>query len=295
MRVWPGKQPQPEHESVPNPQSASRVQDDLSLRPQATQTPTQSASASGSETAIGVVPTGLQRIVEDFTSMIDEKLRGLGEQISAGQKPSRCIEAEDVVAKVGHELQSRLEPERVALQTVLHDVSQMRETLELQPRKLRELGQKIDQVTTAITEGRYDQLVHQLIDFEDLLGRAERESVASQPALQPSVGTTLLTSLRAELRQILLLNAVTEVIAEQGMAFEPSQHRCVDTVVTADPASDGKIDRVIRAGFRAPNRMLRHPDVVVFKLLTDPQVGQVSAVYEESRRSIAGVPDGQPT
>jgi hypothetical protein len=133
---------------------------------------------------------------------------------------------------------------------------------------------------TAATER--DRLVHTLITVRDQL-----DSVALRAWIDEALGQvggpdvararerlvrTLVDvrdqvtdpALRATIVEALGHAGVHEIVAD-GQRFDPNAHRALDYVVVADPACDHVVAQTSRPGYIDHGRVLRLPDVLVYR------------------------------
>jgi molecular chaperone GrpE (heat shock protein) len=75
------------------------------------------------------------------------------------------------------------------------------------------------------------------------------------------------------LLQVLAANGLTEIPASD--VFDPTQHRAVQRVPTADRGLDGQVREVVRRGFRTERAVLRYAEVVVYRYASDACCGEM--------------------
>jgi molecular chaperone GrpE (heat shock protein) len=71
-------------------------------------------------------------------------------------------------------------------------------------------------------------------------------------------------ALAAWVTQALAEVGVAEVVVD-GQRFDPGRHQAVDHVATTDPAADGLVARTSRRGFTDRDRVVRPPQVLVYR------------------------------
>jgi molecular chaperone GrpE (heat shock protein) len=123
------------------------------------------------------------------------------------------------------------------------------------PPQVRALTGKLDSAVSAIAESRYQALLLRLLGLYDL-------ALQLLPPESDPEGRHRFDVLLIQLRQVLEVNGITE-IPTTG-ACDPNLHRSLGRVAVSDPALDGKIAEVMRAGFRAGTGVLRYAEVRVW-------------------------------
>jgi molecular chaperone GrpE len=142
-----------------------------------------------------------------------------------------------------------------ALEQIAEQVSRQQEFL---PPQLRQLGHKVDDAATAITDVRIRDLLHSLVLLHDLVDQMRQAATRSEDHVEHQHNYEVLLR---QILQMLQLNGV-EPIATDG-PFDATMHRGIKAVPTTDPAEAGRIVDVFRKGFRAPRMILRYAEVAV--------------------------------
>jgi molecular chaperone GrpE (heat shock protein) len=165
-------------------------------------------------------------------------------------------------------LHSRLERLETAVEATSKQIS-------LLPAQVRTMGLKLDGVATSIAEPRYRDVLLGLLAVYDLVDQILR-------GLQGMKGTgdeahaehrRNYDVLRLHLLQVLAANGLTEIPASD--VFDPTQHRAVQRVPTADRGLDGQVREVVRRGFRTERAVLRYAEVVVYRYASDACCGEM--------------------
>jgi molecular chaperone GrpE (heat shock protein) len=124
--------------------------------------------------------------------------------------------------------------------------------------KLRDLSDKLDEVTYSFSEPRIRDLLSSLLLLHDL---AEQMATSVGDSPDDAKHRRNYGTLLSQILQLLRVNGI-EVIPTDG-AFDENNHNALDVLPTDDPAEDGQISRVFRKGFRSSLRPLRYADVQV--------------------------------
>jgi len=122
------------------------------------------------------------------------------------------------------------------------------------PPQVRALTGKLDAAVGAIGESRYQSLLLRLLSLYDL-------SLQLMPPETDPDGRHRFDVLLTQMRQVLEVNGLNEIAA--AGAFDPALHRSLGRVAVSDPALDGRIAEVVRAGFRSETTVLRYAEVRV--------------------------------
>ena len=127
------------------------------------------------------------------------------------------------------------------------------ERLGLIPAQLRELGNKVDNVTENINESRLNDLLKSLLMLLDLTGQ-----FASTTDADHAHNYELL---RRQMLETLEINGIYMI--EASGRFDPAWHKIVERVPCETPEDDGQIASIYRPGFRTERAVLRYAEVIV--------------------------------
>ena len=132
------------------------------------------------------------------------------------------------------------------------------------PPQVRNLGGRIDGLTTSIGESRYRALLLDLLRILDLVDQV-RQSGPAGPGGGPATDEfrRVIEVILTQIRQVMLMNGLSEIPADG--AFDPQVHCAVQNVPCTDPALGGRIHNVVRAGWRTEHSVLRFADVEVYR------------------------------
>ena len=127
------------------------------------------------------------------------------------------------------------------------------ERLGLIPAQLRELGNKVDNVTENINESRLHDLLLSLLLLLDLTGQfaatADPDHARNYELLRRQMLETL------EINGIYMIDATGR--------FDPAWHKIIERVPCDSPEEEGQIASVFRPGFRTERAVLRYAEVMV--------------------------------
>lgn len=131
------------------------------------------------------------------------------------------------------------------------------------PQSVRDLRNRIDGLTTSISETRFRGLLSDLLGIFDLvdqllLSSRDIEHYSSEDHRRNY------EVLRTQLRQVLEANGLSE-ISTDGF-FDPKIHRAKGSIPCDDPGKVNRILKVYRPGFRTEESILRFAEVAVGKL-----------------------------
>lgn len=142
---------------------------------------------------------------------------------------------------------------------------------ELLAAKLREVSDKIDDVTTSLSEPRIRELLTSLLLLHDLVDQMASTATDKNTTVEHERNYGVLLS---QIRQILELHGI-EVISTD-VIFNENLHRAIRTIATDDPSKDGRITQVFQKGFRTQRRILRYANVEVITLAADTKEGDIA-------------------
>ena len=125
--------------------------------------------------------------------------------------------------------------------------------------QIRQIGGKIESVTSAVSQPALRALLLGVISFSDLVELlAEKNSPAEgSPDLKHQRNYQMLNS---QLRQLLQDNGVSPI--DVSGTFDPQFHRVVGTQA-APEQQPGRIISQIRKGYTSGTRVLRYADVIL--------------------------------
>jgi molecular chaperone GrpE (heat shock protein) len=132
-------------------------------------------------------------------------------------------------------------------------ITAMSERLRLIPAQLRELGNKVDNVTENINESRLHDMLQSLLMLLDLTGQ-----FASTSDVEHARNYELL---RRQMLETLEIHGIYMIDASGH--FDPAWHKIVERVTCESPEEDGQIASVYRPGFRTERAVLRYAEVMV--------------------------------
>ncbi|MFO1432361.1 MAG: nucleotide exchange factor GrpE [Candidatus Competibacteraceae bacterium] len=162
-------------------------------------------------------------------------------------------------------LLERLERLEQAITRLSQDIGQLNERTGLIPPQVRQVRERVDNITESITQPRIRDLLHSLLLLYDLV---EPLAATTEP---DSVHTWNYRVLRDQLLQLLRLNGISRI--PETPRFDPYLHKALETVACTEPEEDGLIARCYRTGFRTEQAVLRYTDVAV-KRYQAPVVGE---------------------
>ena len=136
-----------------------------------------------------------------------------------------------------------------------HDgkLSALGERLGLIPAQLRELGNKVDNVTENINESRLHDLLQSLLMLLDLTSQFAATTDADHARNYEL--------LRRQMLETLEINGISMI--DISGRFDPAWHKIVERIPCESPEEDGQIASVFRPGFRTERSVLRYAEVVV--------------------------------
>jgi molecular chaperone GrpE len=151
-------------------------------------------------------------------------------------------------------MRARLDSLEKIIGQLVTAVEQLSERTNLIPKQVRQLGNKVDDMTESISQPRLRDLLHSVLLLFDLVEQMSRAVVDEDNGRNYQV-------LRDQLLQILRVNGIT-FIPTSG-AFDPALHKAVATLPCDTVAEDEQIAQVYRAGFQTEHAILRYAEVVV--------------------------------
>ena len=134
-------------------------------------------------------------------------------------------------------------------------IVQLRERADLLPRQVRQLGNKVDDMTESVSEPRIRDLLGSFLLLYDLVEQMLLNSELDEASVKDY------QVLRDQITQALQVNGVFPMTEAQR--FDPNIHKAVETTPCLTPEEDGEISRVYRSGFRTDQRILRFTEVIV--------------------------------
>lgn len=140
-------------------------------------------------------------------------------------------------------------------------VTALKEQLGYLPPQVRMLGDKIDGLTTSVSEPRLRALLMGLLDVFDLVERTLNSLPPDEAPPGEVDHRNNYRVFRTQLGQLLESNGLREIPAEG--AFDPQLHRAVRRVPCDSPDQDGCIVEVVRTGFQTEHNVLRYAEVNV--------------------------------
>jgi hypothetical protein len=147
-----------------------------------------------------------------------------------------------------------LQPRLEAIQDAIAGTSKQ---ISFLPRQVSMVADKVDAVTSSISDARCRSLLSDLLRIYELADQVLRGS-------DPQDGRearNCLEILCTQLGQILTMNGLSQICAE-GL-FDPKIHRAVLRIPCRDPSRANQISRLVRPGFCIGNRILRYAEVEV--------------------------------
>jgi molecular chaperone GrpE (heat shock protein) len=154
------------------------------------------------------------------------------------------------------ELQSIIEQLELLKQSASKQEQQLNgfgERLGLIPAQLRELGNKVENVTENINQARLHDFLQSLLLLLDLTSQFAATADAN------NVGNYEL--LRQHMLETLEINGIHPI--DISGRFDPACHRIVERIPCDSPEEDGQIASVYRPGFRTARSVLRYAEVMV--------------------------------
>lgn len=155
---------------------------------------------------------------------------------------------------------------------IVNKLEQIQEEILRQPAQLRGLKRQVNLVTAVVGQSRYKSLVERLLNFLDLVTKAQTE-------LNNQIGDSgkvdFIAPLYTELLQILNLNDVNILEVNAGQEFDAKLHKCVFIQQVSDEDATNKIYQVVKPGYYytgsddGEKEILRHAEVVVTQFHQD--------------------------
>ncbi|MCX5884407.1 MAG: nucleotide exchange factor GrpE [Proteobacteria bacterium] len=138
---------------------------------------------------------------------------------------------------------------------------EMKRGQELLAAKLRELSDKLDDITSSFSEPRIRDLLTSLLLLHDLVDQMAGGAADKKSSMDHERNYGVLLS---QIYQILGLHGIQ--IIPTDVRFDENLHRAIRTMETDDPSQDGRIVQVFQTGFRSQRRILRYANVEVMTL-----------------------------
>jgi molecular chaperone GrpE (heat shock protein) len=177
--------------------------------------------------------------------MSDNELSVLPEPLASPEPAAPALDLQALVERL----------DRIEGLVTRHDgqLTTLGERLGLIPTQLRELGNKVDNVTENINESRLHDLLLSLLLLLDLTGQFA--------ATANSDHARNYELLRQQMLETLEINGIYPIDASGR--FNPAWHKIVERVPCESSEEDGQIASVFRPGFRTERAVLRYAEVVV--------------------------------
>jgi molecular chaperone GrpE (heat shock protein) len=134
------------------------------------------------------------------------------------------------------------------------------------PMQIRNLGSKVEGLTTSVSDARLRALLLGVLSVYDIAEQMFRSTPANGAAGVDHRANYAV--LRTQLKQLLASNGLEEIATDT--AFDPQVHRAIQALPCSDPAQANRILDVVRAGFRTDQAVLRYAEVVVGQYETPP-------------------------
>lgn len=155
-----------------------------------------------------------------------------------------------------------------------------------QPAQLRGLKRQVNLITAVVGQSRYKSLVDRLLNFLDLIKKAQKEF---NKQYEDNVNFDFIKPLYTELLQILNVNDVDILEVNEGQKFDAKIHKCIFTQQVSDESSSNKIYQIVKPGYYYTGsddgemKILRHTEVVVtqFHQAADKEIVDKEIVDKE--------------
>ena len=142
-----------------------------------------------------------------------------------------------------------------ALDRLSAETANLGERTGMIPPQIRQLRERVDNITESISQPRIRDLLNGLLLLYDL---AESLANTTEPG---SVHVRNYQVLCDQILQILRINGVNPIAEVQR--FDPYQHKAIETIPCPSPEEDDLIAHCHRTGFRTDHGVLRYAEVSV--------------------------------
>jgi molecular chaperone GrpE (heat shock protein) len=140
---------------------------------------------------------------------------------------------------------------------IAHSLGGLSQSQRLAADQVRQMGERLEKVAVAMVDGRFKELLVEILDFKDLL----EGMIFTQSPQSSNSGADLLQILASQLDQMLRNQGVTQI--EPGDRINYALHLPVKTVEASAENEIGRLIEVLRRGYQLGSSVLRRVEVTV--------------------------------